>query len=195
MVMLAEYDSPSVLLQAAEKFRDAGYTHFDCHSPFPIHGLNQAMGLKRSSLGYLVGIAAIIGFTAAITLQWWTSAIDYPIVISGKPLFSYQAFVPVTFALAVLFSAITATIGMFVLNRLPRYHHSMKLKQKLCWNLQAAVISNYSRINREEPYAKIANYNNSPDFPDYSGQRLLPRQPLRQTADSSESEHVQSAQV
>lgn len=123
--MLAEYDSPSALLQAAEKFRDAGYSYFDCHSPFPIHGLNQAMGLKRSSLGYLVGLAAIIGFTVAITLQWWTSAIDYPIVISGKPLFSYQAFVPVTFALSVLFAAITATIGMFVLNRLPRYHHPL----------------------------------------------------------------------
>jgi hypothetical protein len=125
MVMLAEYDSPSALLQAAEKFRDSGYKHFDCHSPFPIHGLNQAMGLQRSRLGYLVGGAAIIGFTAALTLQWWTSAIDYPIVISGKPLFSYQAFVPVTFALAVLFSAIVATIGMFIFNRLPRYHHPL----------------------------------------------------------------------
>jgi hypothetical protein len=122
-LLLAEYDSPSALLKAAEKLRDAGYKHFDCHSPFPIHGLNQAMGLKRSSLGYIVGIAAIIGFTAAITLQWWTSAIDYPIVISGKPLFSYQAFVPVTFALAVLFSAIAATFGMLIINRLPQFFH------------------------------------------------------------------------
>jgi hypothetical protein len=122
-LLLAEYDSPSALLIAAEKMRDAGYKHFDCHSPFPIHGLNQAMGLKRSSLGYIVGIAAIIGFTAAITLQWWTSAIDYPIVISGKPLFSYQAFVPVTFALAVLFSAIAATFGMLIINRLPQFFH------------------------------------------------------------------------
>jgi hypothetical protein len=122
-LLLAEYDSPSALLKAAEKLRDAGYKHFDCHSPFPIHGLNQAMGLKRSSLGYIVGIAAIVGFTAAITLQWWTSAIDYPIVISGKPLFSYQAFVPVTFALAVLFSAIAATFGMLIINRLPQFFH------------------------------------------------------------------------
>jgi hypothetical protein len=122
-LLLAEYDSPSALLQAAEKMRDAGYKHFDCHSPFPIHGLNQAMGLKRSSLGYIVGIAAIIGFTAAITLQWWTSTIAYPIVISGKPLFSYQAFVPVTFALAVLFSAIAVTLGMLIMNRLPQFFH------------------------------------------------------------------------
>lgn len=103
--------------------RDGGYKEFDCHSPFPIHGLNQAMGLKRSALGYIVGIAAIIGFTAAITLQWWTSAIDYPIVISGKPFFSYQAFVPVTFALAVLFSAIAVTLGMLIMNRLPQFFH------------------------------------------------------------------------
>jgi hypothetical protein len=129
-LILAEYDSPSALLKAAEKMRDAGYEHFDCHSPFPIHGLNQAMGLKRSPLGYIVGIAAIIGFTAAITLQWWTSAIAYPIVISGKPLFSYQAFVPVTFALAVLFSAIAAAIGMLIMNRLPQLFHPIFFSER-----------------------------------------------------------------
>jgi hypothetical protein len=123
--ILAEYDSPESLLAAAAAIRDNGYNKFDCHSPFPIHGLDKAMGMKRSNLGYVVGLFAIVGFLAAITLQWWTSAIDYPIVISGKPLFSYQAFVPVTFALAVLFSAISAVFGMLLFNRLPMLFHPL----------------------------------------------------------------------
>jgi hypothetical protein len=123
--MLAEFDAPEALLLAAEKVKDAGYLNFDCHSPFPIHGLDKAMGMPRSRLGYVAGLFAIIGFITAITLQWWTSAIDYPIVISGKPLFSYQAFVPVTFALAVLFSAISAVFGMLIFNKLPMFFHPL----------------------------------------------------------------------
>ncbi|MFH2036910.1 MAG: DUF3341 domain-containing protein, partial [Candidatus Zixiibacteriota bacterium] len=96
---------------------------FDCHSPFPIHGMDKAMGLKRSNLGWVIGLAAIIGTSSALGLQWWTSAIDYPLVISGKPLFSYQAFVPVTFALGVLLSAFAALFGMLIFNGLPRWHH------------------------------------------------------------------------
>ena len=121
--ILARFDNPGKLIEAARKVRDYGYKKFDCHSPFPIHGMDQAMGLKRSPLGWMVGLAALIGTSGALTLQWWTSTIDYPLNISGKPLFSYQAYVPVTFALGVLFSAIAALIGMLALNGLPRYHH------------------------------------------------------------------------
>jgi len=105
--------------------RDSGYKLYDCHSPFPIHGMNKAMGVNRSNLGYLVGIFALIGFSGALLLQWWTSAIDYPIIISGKPFFSYQAFVPVIFALAVLFSALAVTFGMLIANRLPMLFHPL----------------------------------------------------------------------
>jgi hypothetical protein len=83
------------------------------------------MGLKRSGVGWLVGIAGIIGTSGALLLQWWTSSVGYPVVISGKPFFSYQAFVPVTFALGVLFSAFTAMLGMLVLNGLPRLFHPL----------------------------------------------------------------------
>jgi hypothetical protein len=121
--MLARFGTPGELLEAAGKVREAGYKKFDCHSPFPIHGMDQAMGLKRSPLGWIVGVAAIIGGSGALALQWWTSTIDYPVVISGKPLFSYQAYVPVTFALAVLLSAIVALVGMLALNGLPRFNH------------------------------------------------------------------------
>jgi hypothetical protein len=121
--MLAEFESPAALLKAAAKLRDAGHRKFDCHSPFPIHGLDKAMGLKRSPLGWMVGLAALAGTSGALALQWWTSTIDYPLVISGKPLFSFQAYVPVTFAVGVILSAATALIGMLALNGLPRYHH------------------------------------------------------------------------
>ncbi len=87
-MMLAEFENPAQLLGAAQKLHDAGYKQFDCHSPFPIHGMDQAMGLKRSPLGYIVFVVAMLGLLGGITLEWWTSTIDYPLVISGKPFFS-----------------------------------------------------------------------------------------------------------
>jgi hypothetical protein len=123
MGIITRFENTADLLTAAEKTRDAGYRKFDCHSPFPIHGMDKAMGLKRSGLGWLVGLSGIIGTTSALALQWWTSTIDYPIVISGKPLFSFQAYVPVTFAVGVLLSAFAALFGMLILNGLPRLFH------------------------------------------------------------------------
>ncbi|MDH4155812.1 MAG: DUF3341 domain-containing protein [candidate division Zixibacteria bacterium] len=121
--VLARFDDPGSLHKAAVKIREAGFSKFDCHSPFPIHGMDAAMGLKRSPLGWIVGLAAIVGTTSALALQWWTSSVDYPLVISGKPFFSFQAYVPVTFALGVLLSAFAALIAMLALNGLPRLFH------------------------------------------------------------------------
>jgi len=123
--LLAEFENPSALLRAAARMRDSGYRKFDCHSPFPIHGMDEAMGLKRSPLGYIVFVAAAIGLSAGVLLEWWTSTVAYPLVISGKPFFSYQAYGPVAFAVMVLTSSFTALIGMLVLNRLPRYYHNL----------------------------------------------------------------------
>jgi len=121
--IIAEFDNPSQLLHAAEKLRDQGFTNFDCHSPFPIHGMDQAMGLKRSPLGWIVGIMGLSGAAGGMLLQWWTSAVDYKLVISGKPLFSFQAFMPVSFGIGVLVGALTAFLGMLILNRLPQPFH------------------------------------------------------------------------
>jgi len=122
-VILAEFDSAGDLIGAARKLREAGYKKYDCHSPFPIHGMDAAMGLKRSPLGFLIAACGTTGLVGATLLQWWTSAVDYPLVISGKEFFSFQAFVPVAFALTVLLSALGATFGMFALNKLPRLSH------------------------------------------------------------------------
>jgi hypothetical protein len=123
VMMLAEFKNPAELLEAAEKIRDAGYKKFDCHSPFPIHGMDDAMGLKRSPLGWMVGAVAFVALLSGFTLEWWTSTIDYPLVISGKPFFSYQAYGPVAFAIMVLSSAFTALLGMMALNKLPMWYH------------------------------------------------------------------------
>lgn len=123
--ILAEFADPGELLKAAEQIRDAGYLKFDVHSPFPVHGMDNAMGLKHSPLGYISGIAGFIGCAGAMGLQWWTSAVEYPLVISGKPFFSFQAFIPITFELTILFAAIATVFGMFHLNRLPHLFHNV----------------------------------------------------------------------
>jgi hypothetical protein len=123
--LLAEFANPAELLQAAEKVHAAGYKKFDCHSPFPIHGMDEAMGLRRSPLGYMVFAVAAVALTAGVVLEWWTSTVDYPLVISGKPFFSYQAYGPVAFAIMVLCSSFTAVLGMLALNRLPRFFHHL----------------------------------------------------------------------
>ncbi len=121
--VLAEFSNPYELLKAAEKIRDAGYKKFDCHSPFPVHGLDAAMGLKPSKLGWFVAMGGATGAAVALLMQWWMSAVDYKIVTSGKPFFSFQAFVPITFELTILFSAFTVVFGMLLLNLLPRLNH------------------------------------------------------------------------
>ncbi len=121
--ILAEFRNPLDLKHAAEKVRDAGYNKFDCHSPFPVHGMDQAMGLKRSKLGFVIAFFAILGGLIGFALQSWTHSIAYPLTISGKPLFAWQAYIIIIFALFVLFGAISAVLGMLHFNRLPRLHH------------------------------------------------------------------------
>jgi hypothetical protein len=121
--IVAEFGNPADLLQAARRLRDSKYSRFDCHSPFPIHGMDQAMGEKRSMLGWIVGIMGLSGLIFGITLEWWTSTVDYPIIISGKPFFSYQAYGPVAFAFLVISGSLSALLGMLIINKLPRFHH------------------------------------------------------------------------
>jgi hypothetical protein len=85
--------------------------------------MDQAMGLKRSPLGWIAGLLAIIGCSTALALQYWSMAIEYPLVIAGKPFFAFQAYVPITFALGVLLAAFGALFGMLIINRLPRLNH------------------------------------------------------------------------
>ena len=123
--LLARFESPEDLMKAAVKVRDKGFQKFDCHTPYPVHGMDDAMGLKRSILGYIVGVGAVGGATVGMLLQWYVSNVDYPIVISGKPLFSWQAYMIITFVLMVLGGALSSLLGMFHLNRMPTFSHPL----------------------------------------------------------------------
>ena len=123
--VLAEYPSPAALLRAAEGVRDAGYEQWDTHSPFPIHGVERAMGLKRSLVPLAVLVLGLGGAAAGMGLQWWVSTRAYPLVVSGKPFFSWPAFVPIMFETGVLGGALGALLGFLGLSRLPRHHHPL----------------------------------------------------------------------
>lgn len=121
--ILLEFDSPVALIDAAEKVRDKGFTHWDTHSPFAVHGMNVAMGLKATRLPYFVFLCGTVGAFLGVFMQWWMNAYDFKYLISGKPFFSIPATVPIAFEITILFSAIGAFFGMLAFNRLPRFHH------------------------------------------------------------------------
>ncbi len=121
--IVAEFDSPSSLLKAAEKLSEQGYTRFDTHSPFPIHGMDDAMKLGQSKLPLIVFVCALMGMATGLGLQYWVHNIEYPLIIAGKPFFALPAYIPVIFELTVLLGAFAAVFGMLGLNMLPRPHH------------------------------------------------------------------------
>ncbi len=118
----AQFRQPEDLLSAARELRRAGYRQFECHSPFPIHGMDEAAGEKRSKVSLAAGIMALVGLSAGFALQAWTGAVDYPHLVSGKPFFSFQAYLPVTFACAVLLAAFGAVFAFLAMMNF-KYHH------------------------------------------------------------------------
>ena len=123
--LLAEFSNPSELMHAAEAVRERGYTHFDAHSPFPIHGMDRAMGLGNSKVGFFAFGGGLTGLAVGYVLQWWTAAVDYPMNISGKPFFAVEPAVPIMFELVILLSAFGAIGGMLALNGLPRPYNPL----------------------------------------------------------------------
>lgn len=117
--VLAFFDTPDALVAATEKVRRENYQNWDVFTPYPIHGLDHAQGLRRSPVPFVTFIAGLTGFCLAFLLQYWTSAVDWPINVGGKPLNSWPAFVPVMFELTVLFAGLCTVGAMFALNGLP----------------------------------------------------------------------------
>ena len=120
---VGDFESPEDLLRAVRTLRTAGFTKLEAYSPFPIHGIDEALGEPRSRLGAIVLVAAVLGLACAVFLQWWTGAVYYKLVVAGKPLFAVEPSVPIMFELTVLFGAFGAVLGMLFLNRLPTYYH------------------------------------------------------------------------
>ncbi len=118
---MAEYQDENNLLAAARKVRDSGYTKTDAFTPFPVHGIDEALGIKPTILPFIVLCAGFTGLATALLMQWWTNGFDYKYIISGKPFGITPASIPVAFELTVLFSAFTAFLGMIALNNLPKF--------------------------------------------------------------------------
>src|SRR4051812_7525835 len=128
--ILAEYDTPDQLVSAAAQVKEAGFEKWDTYSPFPVHGIDEAMGIKMTILPWITLGAGLTGLATAIVMQWWMNAYDYPWLISGKPTWSIPANVPIMFELTVLFSAITTLVGMLMLNGLPHPSHPLDLVRR-----------------------------------------------------------------
>ena len=127
--LLAEFDTPADIMHAAEKVRDAGFSKWDVYTPFPVHGMDKAMGLKDSKVGWFSFVGGVTGYTSGMIMIWWMNAYDYPILIGGKPMFSPFGAFPPSYELTILLGAFGAIFGMMFLNRLPRLHHPL-LKHK-----------------------------------------------------------------
>ena len=144
--VFAEFADVTSVTRAAEKCRDKGFTKWDVHAPFPIHGIDPAMGIKPTILPWLVLCGGLTGFTFGLCLTGFTNAVDasvlpllkgvtstfvgYPFLISGKPLWSFAAHIPVMFECTVLFSALTAVFGMFILSGLPMHYNPLFKSKK-----------------------------------------------------------------
>lgn len=108
------------VLNAAKKVREAGYVHFDAITPFPVHGMEEAVGIKRSMIPWVTFFAGLAGLASGLALTYWTSAVDWALNIGGKPFFSGPAFIPIIFELTILFAALCSVGALFALCRLPK---------------------------------------------------------------------------
>lgn len=107
-------------VEAARKTREAGFTKFEALSPYPLHGIDEAMNIPRSYIPYIAFVFGILGAAFGTWLTWWTSASDWPLIVGGKPMWSLPAFIPVIFECTILFAALSSVISMIIINGLPK---------------------------------------------------------------------------
>lgn len=118
--MAAIFLDESKTLAAAKKVRESGFTKFDAISPYPVHGMEEACGIKRSGIPYVTFTMGCVGLLAGLALTYYTSVIDWPLNVGGKPMFSLPAFIPILFELTVLFAALSSVVALFVLCKMPK---------------------------------------------------------------------------
>lgn len=123
--VVAEYTSVDTLLAACNRIREAGYEKTDAYTPFAVHGIDQALGIKPTILPWIALGGGLTGTVTALVMQIWMNSINYPYIISGKPYISLPAFMPVAFELTILFASFGAFFGMWALNKLPRFSNPM----------------------------------------------------------------------
>ncbi|MNJ98573.1 hypothetical protein D3C87_163400 [compost metagenome] len=108
------------VVAAARKTREAGFTKFDAITPYPVHGMEEACGIKRSWIPYVTFVAAVVGLTSGLLLTWWTSAVNWAVNVGGKPFFSLPAFIPIMFELTILFAALSSVAALFYVCKMPK---------------------------------------------------------------------------
>jgi hypothetical protein len=128
--VMAEFATPAAVYRAAEKVRDAGFRKWDVYAPFPIHGIEDAMGFSRTKLPILVACGAFTGTFLAWLMQWWMTSVDYPLVVQGKPYSAWEPFVPIMFEISVLLAAFTSLLAMLAMNGLPMFYHPLFKKER-----------------------------------------------------------------
>jgi hypothetical protein len=121
--LMAEFDQPELLVDAARELTDAGYSRLEAFTPMPVDELIDILGRERAIVPALVLAGGLVGAVAAFGFMTWTWLFDYSINIGGRPMFSWPAYIPITFEMAVLFGSFSGGLGMLLLNRLPRLHH------------------------------------------------------------------------
>jgi hypothetical protein len=121
--LMAEFGDEEALMDAVRRTRGAGYEQIDAYTPFPIEGLNEALGAKRNWVPLITLVGGIIGLLGGYFLQYWAAAIAYPINVGGRPLNSWPYFIPITYEVTILIAAWSSLIGMLILNGLPRPYH------------------------------------------------------------------------
>lgn len=154
---LCEVDNPKELINIAQRVKQVGYVKFDTYSPFPVHGIDKAMGIAPSVLPWLSITGCVIGLVLAISMQVWMNGIDYKIVLSGKPYAAMPAFIPVTFELTILFTAFFTVFGMFGLNGLPQWHRPIfniaSIKRATCSGFFLSISSDDKNFDEEKTMA------------------------------------------
>jgi hypothetical protein len=121
--LMAEFEDPTSLVMATHRARQQGFVRMDAYSPFPIEELHDALGTYHTRLPLIVLIGGLVGCIGGFLLQYWVSAVAYPLNVGGKPYLSWPAFIPVTFECTILAAALSAVLGMLALNGLPQPHH------------------------------------------------------------------------
>ena len=123
--LLAQFDTAAGIFEAAIKVRDAGYRKWDVFTPFPIHGMDEAMGLKQSKVGYFTFVGGCTGFFTGMTMIWFMNKFDYGLVVGGKPLFTPLYAFPVSYELTILLGSFATLFGMLALNQLPKLYNPL----------------------------------------------------------------------
>lgn len=151
--LLAKFDTPEALIAASRRAVDAGYQQFDAYTPYPVEGLPRAMGLKSSPLPFVILAGALLGGIGGFLMQWFATVIDYPLNIGGRPMFSWPAYIPITFEMTILLGAFAGVFGLFFFTRFPQPYHPVFRSED--FNTHASTDGFYLGIEASDPHFNL----------------------------------------